>query len=66
MKTDPCYECEKRYVGCHADCDDYKEWKARQQTATEAKHKDRRRQGMLNSYTMQEVAKNTRKKRKER
>lgn len=64
--TAPCLNCNNRYAGCHAGCETYKAWKARQQTATEAKYKDRRRQGMLNSYTMQEVAKNTRKKRKER
>lgn len=22
----PCYQCERRTVGCHATCDDYKEF----------------------------------------
>jgi len=22
----PCKDCEKRYVGCHGDCLEYKEW----------------------------------------
>lgn len=22
----PCRYCEKRYVGCHGNCSDYKEW----------------------------------------
>ena len=23
----PCKDCEKRFVGCHSSCSDYKEWK---------------------------------------
>ena len=23
----PCYMCEDRYGGCHAECEKYKEWK---------------------------------------
>ena len=22
----PCKDCEKRYVGCHSKCSDYKDW----------------------------------------
>ena len=22
----PCKDCEKRHVGCHGKCNDYKEW----------------------------------------
>ncbi len=22
-----CYKCEKRYVGCHSNCNDYKEYR---------------------------------------
>lgn len=25
--TPPCMGCEKRKVGCHSACDEYKEWK---------------------------------------
>lgn len=24
----PCYKCERRQVGCHSKCDDYKEYRA--------------------------------------
>ena len=24
--TDPCYKCEKRVIGCHSTCEDYKVW----------------------------------------
>ena len=27
MDRAPCKDCEKRYVGCHSDCIDYKDWK---------------------------------------
>ena len=62
----PCADCQKRRVGCHSDCEDYKTWKSQQQTVADAKQKDKQRRAMLNGYAMQEVAKNTRKKRKER
>lgn len=25
--TPPCYKCEKRQVGCHSQCEDYKAYK---------------------------------------
>ncbi len=27
MDSAPCKDCERRYVSCHSDCDDYKNWK---------------------------------------
>lgn len=27
MTKSPCYNCNKRSVGCHATCSDYLEWK---------------------------------------
>lgn len=62
----PCVDCQTRYVGCHANCDRYKAWKAEQMTDAERVRKDKRRNSMLNAYTVTEMARNTRKKRKER
>lgn len=28
MKQPQCKNCEKRYVGCHSECEDYKSWKS--------------------------------------
>lgn len=28
----PCKDCEKRHVGCHGTCDDYKSWSLKEQT----------------------------------
>lgn len=38
MKS-PCRFCEKRYLGCHDRCEDYKEYKQRIDVAREA-HRD--------------------------
>lgn len=27
----PCKNCDKRYLGCHSQCEDYKEWKIKEQ-----------------------------------
>lgn len=27
LNKDPCYNCEKRAVGCHATCEGYLSWK---------------------------------------
>ena len=37
----PCRRCEKREVGCHGKCEDYKEWKAKSDKIREAARKDR-------------------------
>lgn len=29
MKNSPCKECEKRYAGCHSNCEKFTEWKRR-------------------------------------
>ena len=41
MKMCPCKECEERKVGCHAKCEDYKEWKAEYEKAKERDNKSR-------------------------
>ena len=35
-KIGPCYGCETREIGCHANCDAYNEW------ASETREKNRR------------------------
>ena len=40
-----CKGCEERFVGCHAQCEDYKnyqkEWNAHKQKIKDAKNKDK-------------------------
>lgn len=26
-KNNPCHGCKKRHVGCHANCEEYRDWK---------------------------------------
>ena len=41
MKS-PCIGCEKRHIGCHTDCEGYKEWKKRYAEYKEWLKKQRR------------------------
>lgn len=41
MKVAPCKVCDRRRLGCHAGCDDYKGWKAEVDKIAEAKIKER-------------------------
>lgn len=38
--TNCCYECEKRYVGCHSNCDKYLAFKRSRDQINEAKKND--------------------------
>ena len=42
--NNPCKNCEDRYVGCHGECDRYKEWKdvveEKRQKRIDALHRD--------------------------
>ena len=39
MKSAPCKDCEKRQVGCHTTCKEYKAW-AEIKTAVNRKHQN--------------------------
>lgn len=62
----PCADCQKRYVGCHSDCENYKAWKSEQMSVAEDKRKRKNETSMLNSYTETQKAKYQRKPKKER
>lgn len=34
-----CHNCEKRHVGCHAECEDYQEYAKKRKADLEAKRK---------------------------
>lgn len=36
MGQAPCKDCERRHIGCHAQCDDYKAWREEQDRKVEA------------------------------
>lgn len=37
--NNPCLDCDKRYVGCHAKCSDYISWKAKHDIIMENERK---------------------------
>ena len=51
MKTvSPCTKCEKRHVGCHAECKAFAEWQEIAAVEKQRKDADRRREHLLNDY----------------
>lgn len=40
----PCHNCQKRYPGCHASCEDYKSWKSQWD---EMRERERKRKAAL-------------------
>ncbi len=36
--TPPCYKCEKRRCGCHAECKEYGEWAAEREHQRQKEH----------------------------
>lgn len=41
MPSNKCWNCERRHVGCHADCEDYAEYRAKQDALLKAKEAER-------------------------
>ena len=39
-KSDECYGCTRRHVGCHSECPDYERYLIRQQARRDARNKD--------------------------
>lgn len=40
MKTTPCYECQKRYLGCHDYCESYQEFNMERKEFLEMRRKE--------------------------
>ncbi len=36
-RLNPCKDCMNRYIGCHADCELYKQWKTNHEAANQAR-----------------------------
>ena len=58
----PCYGCEKRVVGCHIDCPDYKEFKEELEIKNNLKRKQQLRRQLLSDYDCTRKAKNSKRK----
>ena len=44
----PCYGCERRRVGCHADCEEYKAYNAEREAIRAQRTQDRIINGVTN------------------
>lgn len=58
MKT-PCKKCPDRHIGCHAECDSYKDWAAQRSKVLKAASEDRHK----NSQVQEIIAKGVKAKR---
>lgn len=43
MNNCPCHHCENRHVGCHAECEVYKGWRAERDALNERIHEEKER-----------------------
>ena len=56
----PCKGCGRRHEGCHADCDDYFQYRER----IKACRKGEARETMLNDYSTEKAAKKAKRRAK--
>lgn len=52
-----CYKCEKRYIGCHADCADYVEWKTEHESKRQAIRDAKGKERIANEYRFEQINK---------
>ena len=62
MTDSPCIGCEKRRVGCHADCKDYAQWREDNEKIKKTRADAKSRDNMIDSYSVDAVRKMRRKK----
>lgn len=62
MKTFTCLNCHDRHVGCHAECEKYKEARAALDDRNKVYRKDKDKRDLALTYTIEDV----RRKKKER
>ena len=58
----PCGVCEKRFIGCHSDCDVYKAWKADYDALYGEARKSSEK--MLNEFKFDVIQKQVRRRRR--
>lgn len=49
-----CYNCQNRHIGCHSDCEDYKQFRAELDEINKQKEKDKALNSSL--YAVKEFA----------
>ena len=51
--NDPCYECPDRHVGCHSECDRYKEFACKKREASQKAWKIRMEEHKISNYVVE-------------
>lgn len=62
MKEFDCFNCNNRHIGCHAECEVYKQVKAMRDAMNEARRKENAKRDLALEYTIEDM----RRKKKER
>lgn len=57
---DVCYNCQKRYLGCHSKCKDYKDAKQEHDIEKANIRKEREKVWNLNNYVKESIEKGKR------
>ncbi len=55
--TCPCGVCEKRFVGCHAECDVFKAWQEQQKERLKKLYQQHARNDLLNDFKADAIRK---------
>ena len=50
MKEKKCFKCDKRYPGCHAECEDYLKWKEEHDKVKAEEDAERRNDYVRKAY----------------
>lgn len=58
----PCLNCERRYVGCHSNCEDYKAFREKVQKSKEAFYEDYRAKDIYMDFVTQSKRKHLKSK----
>lgn len=53
--SSPCQECERREIGCHGRCDDYKEWKAKRRKINDDREKEQNATPEIAHHILKEI-----------
>lgn len=53
--SSPCQECERREIGCHGRCEDYKAWKAKRRKINDDREKDRQAEPEIARHVLTEI-----------
>lgn len=57
IHTVPCKDCKRRYVGCHSECDSYKEFKRLKAEQDNTIRKNRELENLVRGYNTEKKCK---------